>query len=341
MSERYVGKIPKKGYAGIRLGCPQRNMIDQFNRDISYLRVSVTDLCNLRCTYCMPQDGVRKLQHRDILSYEEITEIVSAAGELGFKKIRVTGGEPLVRPGVAGLCRQISNIPEIEELCVTTNGILLEEYAQPLKDAGVRRVNISIDSLDPEKYKKITRGGDLQLVQKGIDAAQAQGMAVKLNTVLIGGFNEDEIEKLAALTLTRDIDVRFIELMPMSLEYGFDKSAFLSGEAVLERLPQLEPLDSGPDVARLYRLPKGMGRVGIISPISQHFCGQCNRLRLTAEGRLKPCLHSNQEINVRGLHEEALREAICEAVRSKPKMHGELSAQIGSEAGRAMNTIGG
>lgn len=316
-------------------------MIDLYNREITYLRISVTDRCNLRCKYCMPEEGVRKLLHEDILTYEEITEITEAAAQLGISKVRITGGEPLLRPGVTNLCRRVAALPGIGEICVTTNGVLLEELAAELHDAGVHRVNISLDTLDAKKYKEITRLGDIESVFRGISAARKAGMRVKINTVLIGGFNDNEITLFADMTKENEIDVRFIELMPMETCRSFDRSAYLSGDKVLQALPQLVPDAEDNGLARLYRLPGGLGRVGIITPLSRHFCGACNRLRLTAEGKLKPCLHSKEEIGVRGLHGDELKKAIKRAVFLKPKMHGVLSPEHASEAGREMHTIGG
>ncbi len=314
-------------------------MKDQFDREITYLRISITDLCNLRCRYCMP-DGVCRKRHEDILSFEEIEEIASAAARLGVRKLRVTGGEPLVRRGCVDLCRMLAAIDGIEELDLTTNGTLLPRYAKDLKAAGVTRVNVSVDSLDPEKYAAITGGGVLQEALEGIRAAQEAGLApLKLNVVLIGGFNDDEIPAFVELTRQMPIELRFIELMPMGGHFG--PEAYLPGDAVLQRVPALSPLPDTGGVARLYRLPEGLGRVGLISPLSRHFCASCNRLRLTSEGHLKPCLHSAQEINVRGLHGEELMETLRNAIHAKPRMHGVLDAEHRSEAGRTMNTIGG
>ena len=314
-------------------------MKDQFDREITYLRVSVTDLCNLRCRYCMP-DGVCRKRHEEILSFEEITEIVEAAAKLGISKIRITGGEPLVRRGCVDLCRMIAGVEGIREIDLTTNGTLLPRYAEDLKAAGVTRVNISVDSLVPEKYREITGGGRLEDALAGIDAAFRAGLTpVKLNTVLIGGFNDDEIEDFVELTRDTPLELRFIELMPMGGHFG--RSAYLPGDTVLERVPALSPLPEGGGVARLYRLPDGRGRVGLISPLSRHFCASCNRLRLTSEGSLKPCLHSDQEIPVRGRHGEELLDTLRRAIFDKPRMHGTLDADHLSGAGRTMNTIGG
>ena len=314
-------------------------MKDQFEREISYLRISITDLCNLRCRYCMP-DGVCQKEHRDILSFEEIQEITSAAAELGIHKVRITGGEPLVRRGCVELCRMISGIPGIREVDLTTNGILLPRYARDLKEAGVNRVNISLDTMDPEKYAYITGGGSLKDAMDGIQAAFDAGLTpVKVNTVLIGGFNDAEIPAFVEMTRETPVELRFIELMPMGGEFG--KEAYLPGQIVIDRVPELKPLPENGGVARLYRLPGGAGRVGLISPLSRHFCGTCNRLRLTSEGNLKPCLHSGQEISVRSKHGEALKDTLRQAIFHKPQMHGILDADHPSEAGRTMNTIGG
>lgn len=314
-------------------------MRDQFDREITYLRVSITDLCNLRCRYCMP-DGICQKQHEDILSFEEITEIVSAAAELGVRKVRVTGGEPLVRKGCVDLVRMIAAIPGVEEVDMTTNGVLLSRDAAALKAAGLNRVNISLDSLNPEKYAHITGGGILQDALAGIEAAFDAGLTpVKINTVLIGGFNDDEIPAFVELTRGYPVELRFIELMPMGGQFG--KDAYVPGSRVLEAVPALLPIPHDGGVAQLYRLPEGKGRVGLISPLSRHFCSTCNRLRLTSEGNLKPCLHSNQEILVRGKHEQELLDTLKDAILNKPQMHGTLDAEHHSEAGRAMHTIGG
>ena len=286
--------------------------------------------------------GVCKLDHFDVLRYEEITEIVSAAAELGITKVRITGGEPLVRPGVTGLCARIAALPGIREVSLTTNGILLDQYADELKAAGVRRVNVSLDTLDPDKYRSITGGGDLDMVLAGLRAAEKAGLSpLKLNAVLIGGFNDDEIEDFVALTRDRDVQLRFIELMPLGPGADFGPEAYLPGDTVLERVPELRPVADDGGVARLYQLPGGKGKVGLIAPVNRHFCATCNRLRLTSEGHLKPCLHSSREIPLRGLHGAELKEAVREAIRQKPSAHGDLTAGHPSEAGRSMNTIGG
>lgn len=317
-------------------------MIDGFSRSITYLRVSVTDLCNLRCRYCMPACGVAKRGHDDILSFEEIWEIVSAAAKLGVRKVRITGGEPLVRPGLPELCRRISKISGIEELAVTTNGLLLAEQAEALKEAGVSRVNISLDTLNPEKFSRMTRGGDLNQVLRGIKAAHRVGFApLKINTVLVGGFNDDEIPELVELTRKYPIEVRFIELMPLGPGADFPKESFLPCSVVPERVPELRPLERSSGVARLYALPGAKGSVGLISPISHDFCAQCDRIRLTSDGKLKPCLHSDKEIYLRGLHGTLLEQSLVDAIRAKPQSHQELVPGHVSAGGRPMNRIGG
>lgn len=318
-------------------------MQDQFGREITYLRISLTDLCNLRCVYCMPAEGVEKKSHHDVLRLEEVAEIAAAAVELGIRKIRLTGGEPLVRRGIVELVSQLSALPGLSELTMTTNGILLPRFAGELKAAGLHRVNISLDTLNPEKYAQITRGGKLEDALEGIAAAEAAELTpVKLNAVLIGGFNDGEIPELVELTRNRDIEMRFIELMPIGETELFGENAYLPIDTVLERVPELTPLPAKPgSVAKLYALPDAKGQVGLISPVSCSFCGECNRVRLTADGCLKPCLHDGREYPLRGLHGEALRWALAEAIGRKPEEHGVLSQSERSGAGRNMNEIGG
>ena len=316
-------------------------MTDRFGRNISYLRISVTELCNLRCRYCMPEEGVCKKRHEEMLREDEMIQAVEAAASLGITKLRITGGEPLVKKNIVSICRRAAAVEGIRQVCLTTNGILLPALAVPLKEAGVKRLNISLDTLDAEKYAYITRTGSLSQAVEGIRAAMDAGFEkVKLNTVLIGGFNEEEIVPLAELTLRYPIDLRFIEMMPM-VEGGFGPEAFLPNTRVLEVLPQLEeqPADGG--VARLYRLPGALGRVGLISPVNAHFCAACNRIRLTADGKLKPCLHSAEEYSIKGLDREGMRSVMERAIYNKPAWHGELNAQNPSHAGRNMNQIGG
>ncbi|MDO4815542.1 MAG: GTP 3',8-cyclase MoaA [Bacillota bacterium] len=318
-------------------------MTDGYGRKIEYLRMSVTDACNLNCSYCMPEEGSFRCNCNNNLTVDEFAEIVTAAAELGIKKLRITGGEPLVRRDIVELVRRMSEIKGIEDISMTTNATLLAPAARDLYEAGIRRINISLDTTDTEKYARITRGGRLTDAIEGIRAALAAGMnPVKLNAVLMGGINDDEIEDLARLTVDYPVELRFIELMPIGNTRALSKDAYVPSSLVLERLPELEKIDSEKhSVAKLYRLPGAKGKIGLISPLSNHFCGECNRLRLTADGCLKPCLHSADEISVRGLHGAELKEKILFAVNKKPRMHGELSTTSPSESKRSMNRIGG
>ena len=317
-------------------------MLDAYGRKITYLRLSVTELCNLRCRYCMPEDGVCKKRHEEMLTEEEMLCAVKAAASLGVTKLRITGGEPLVKRNILSICRRTAAVEGIGEVCLTTNGLLLPQLAQPLREAGVRRVNLSLDTLDEKKYTYITRRGSLRQALDGLEAALDAGFErVKINTVLIGGFNDDEIPALARLTQQYPVDVRFIELMPMYDSGDFGPRAYLPGSVVTELLPELKPQPDGDGVAKLYRLPGALGNVGIISPISAHFCGACNRIRLTADGKLKPCLHSTLEYSVKGLDFAGMQALLRQVILEKPRWHGELSVDHRSQAGRNMNEIGG
>lgn len=314
-------------------------MNDPLGRSITYLRLSVTELCNLRCRYCMPEEGVCKKSHFDMLTEEEMVRAVAVAASLGISKVRITGGEPLIKKNIRSICRNTAAVPGIREVCLTTNGTLLPPLAADLRADGVRRVNLSLDTLDPDKYARITRRGSLSEALAGLEAALAAGFdRVKINAVLIGGFNDDEIPALANLTRQYPVDVRFIELMPMTP--GFGPEAFVPSGLVLERLPEAQPVcDDG--VARLYRLPGALGRIGLIQPVSAHFCGSCNRLRLTADGKLKPCLHSALEFSIKGLDDAGMERQFRAAIAAKPAWHGDLDAAHPSHAGRQMNEIGG
>lgn len=313
-------------------------MRDQFGRSITYLRLSITDRCNYRCRYCMPPEGVAHKSHGDICSLEELRDMAAAAVSCGVRKIRVTGGEPLVRRGVVDLCRMLRALPGVEELCITTNGALLETLAQPLRQAGVDRLNISLDTLRPDRFRAITRLGELAEVQRGIRAAEAAGFSrLKLNCVLMGGVNDDEVADFAALTRDRPWQVRFIELMPMGPCAGWERDCFVPVTRVLERCPELRP-ERSEGVASCWRLPGAAGTVGLITPMSHAFCGGCDRIRITADGRLKPCLHSDEEISLRGLKGTDLTEAVQQGISRKPMGH---HLQTGSDTGRDMNEIGG
>ena len=315
-------------------------MIDNFGRNIDYLRISVTDLCNFRCVYCMPEEGVQKLRHEEILSVEEIEEIAAAAAGLGVRKIRLTGGEPLVRKGIMDIVNRVARIPGIGEVTLTTNGSLLEANAKALKEAGLTRVNISVDAFDPDTYRDVTRGGEISDVLAGIEAAIDAGLTpIKLNAVLMGGVNDSFIRPLIAMTENADFRVRFIEIMPIGECAGWNRERFLSIEKVLEAEPTLAFFGTD-GVSKLYRKPGSKGSVGLISPISNHFCPTCNKVRVTADGKLKPCLHSAEEIGLRGLHGEELAETIRAAILAKPLQH-ELAREKQSRSRRGMSAIGG
>ena len=312
-------------------------MRDRHARTITYLRLSVTDLCSFRCRYCMPAEGVPKRDHRDICSVEELVEIARAAADCGVRKVRLTGGEPLVRRGILDICRGIAAIPGVEELCLTTNGAALPQLAGPLKEAGVDRLNVSLDTLRPDRFAYITRVGRLGDTLRGLEAAAEAGFTgTKLNVVLMKDFNDGEIPDFVNLARRYPLEIRFIELMPIG-QGG--TAQFLPAQAVLDACPDLRPAESS-GVARRYRPPDGPGLVGLIEPMSHRFCARCDRIRVTADGKLKPCLHSDQELPLRGLHGEALRQAIAAGIAAKPERH-HMNETGHSEAGRSMHQIGG
>ncbi len=318
-------------------------MIDSYGRNINYLRISITDLCNLRCKYCMPEKGIEKIPHNEILRLEEIEELARIFVSLGVNKIRITGGEPLIRKGILNLIENIGKIEGLKDFAMTTNGIFLKKYAKDLKNAGLNRVNISLDTLNEEKYRDITKGGDIKEVLKGIEEAKKVGLTpIKLNVVLIGGLNEDEIEDFVDLTKNENIDVRFIELMPIGQAKDWSLDKFISNKIVLEKVKELKEITkediSSP--AKYYKLPNSKGKVGLINPISCKFCDNCNRIRLTADGKIKTCLHSNEEIDLRTplRKGEDLRKIITDVVINKPKEH---NLENGEYIERNMTTIGG
>jgi cyclic pyranopterin phosphate synthase len=325
--------------------------LDNFNRPISYLRISITDRCNLRCVYCMPPEGVSWRLHHEILRYEEIKLIVRAAASLGISKVRLTGGEPLVRLGFVEFVRMLARIPGIDDLAMTTNGTLLAQYAAELAQAGLKRVNVSLDTLQHERFRQITRRGDLATVFEGIYAAREAGLVpLKLNTVVVRGLNDDEVVDFARLTLEGDWHVRFIEWMPLGTNTAWASDGYVSVGEVRRRIedalgklvPAKVRVGNGP--ARYYRLSGAVGTIGFISPISEHFCYQCNRLRLTADGRLRPCLLSDYEIDLRtplrqGADLAEIRELLIRSIRAKPDRH-HLDESV-SPRERAMSEIGG
>jgi cyclic pyranopterin phosphate synthase len=324
-------------------------LIDAYGRKITYLRLSVTDRCNLRCLYCMPARGIAKLEHRDILRYEELLFLAETAVGMGIEKIRVTGGEPLVRRGIIGFLRDLSAIPGLRQLVLTTNGVLLQEMAADLKTAGVARLNISLDSLRPDTFARITQCGDLGRVLEGIRIAENLGFPVKLNMVVMRGINDGEIVDFARLTLTRPFSVRFIEYMPTLRDEGWE-SRVLPGDEILARIGRehtLLPLPREDDLSgpsRNYRINGAAGTIGIITPVSRHFCRECNRIRVTSTGRVRTCLFDAGEHDLRPLLQEGNRAALEEALRvivsTKPEKHPRFS---GDDTGNAfdMSKVGG
>ena len=320
-------------------------MRDQFQREITYLRISVTDLCNLRCRYCMPEEGVCKLRHEDVLSYEEITEIAAAAAELGVTKLRVTGGEPLVRPGVAGLCASLSALPGIREVVMTTNGVLLERYAGELARAGVRRVNVSLDTLDETQYHTLTRRAFAPGAVVDTVRAAARVLPVKINAVLLPE-TADQWLPLARLAADPGVDVRFIEQMPIGKG---EADPGLAGDKVLAALrrewPDLAPCyeHRGNGPAHYYKSAGLTGRIGFIDAVSHRFCASCNRLRLTCTGMLRPCLCYDDGTDLRallrsGAGPDKLKNAVEQAIAAKPEGHCFGS---GHGSRQTMNRIGG
>jgi GTP 3',8-cyclase len=309
-------------------------MLDQYKRNINYLRVSVTDRCNLRCTYCMPKEGLSQIGHDDILRYEEIHRIIRIAAGLGITKVRITGGEPLVRRGVAEFVASLRTIPELKDLSLTTNGILLEGCAENLFAAGIRRINVSLDSLDAEKYSRITRGGDIQAVIQGIRKVRETGFSpIKINIVVIKGFNDDEILDFARLTIENPYQIRFIELMPLGHAGIENNGRYLSNTIIKKRIETfgrfapVEGQENGSDgPAQIYHLAGSQGEIGFISPVSNHFCRTCNRLRLTADGHLRACLLSDDETDLKiplrsGCNDETIQKLIRGAISRKPEQH--------------------
>lgn len=327
--------------------------IDPFGRPITYLRISLTDRCNLRCVYCMPHEGLQWQARADQLSAEEIARVVETAAQGGVKRVRLTGGEPLVHPKIVEIVRRIASIKGIEEVSLTTNSMLLERLAQPLADAGLTRVNISLDSLDADKFKRITRGGDLNRVWRGIAAAEHAHLSpLKLNTVIVRGLNADELPALARLTLENNWHVRFIEVMPIGNTQDWGEGFPAPSEryvsvqemrtqlSTLDLQPVTAPMGNGP--ARTFRIPNALGTVGFISPLGEHFCQNCNRLRLTSDGRLRSCLVIPAEVSLRDAVRSGkpLEEFFQQAIAQKPEHHDMLIA-VPAGSQRGMSQIGG
>lgn len=328
-------------------------LLDFHNRRISYLRISITDRCNLRCHYCMPKEGVSQFGQSEILRYEEILRLAALAVQKGITKIRITGGEPLVRKDAVQLIQQLSQLKGVQDLSLTTNAILLEEFASALFQAGLKRVNLSMDSLSPEKYHEITRGGDLSRVWAGVEAARRAGLSpIKINVVAITGFNDGEILEFARLTMQDPFQVRFIEFMPIGVSSEWSPERYLSSREIKRRIESVYPLipvnggvndHGGP--ARLFKFPGARGEIGFISPISDHFCNSCNRLRLTPDGKLKTCLFSEEEMDLKqllrsGCSDEELGRKLDEAISTKPLRHGAIGGLM-KRCHRPMVKIGG
>jgi cyclic pyranopterin phosphate synthase len=312
------------------------------------MRVSVTDRCNLRCVYCMPEEGVRQIVHKEILSYEEIARIIRIASGMGVRKVRITGGEPLARKNIQSLIKDISNIKMIEDLSLTTNGVLLERYADELRGCGLDRINVSLDTLRPERYREITRGGDFDSVMRGIEKARSAGLdPVKINMVPIRGLNDDEICDFAELTRTSPLHVRFIEFMPIGNGSLYDTKRHIPTRDIKKTVEKLGDLaavrlrKNGP--AKYYRLHGAEGVIGFISAMTHHFCRECNRLRLTADGKLRPCLFSETEIDLktpmrRGITDGEIERLLKLSIEVKPEGH-YLLERAGER--RPMSRIGG
>ncbi len=327
--------------------------VDAFGRKITYLRISVTDRCNLRCVYCMPREGLHWQNRADQLTVDEIVRVVETAARGGVNRIRLTGGEPLVHPQIVEIVHRLAIIPGVEEVSLTTNAMLLERLARPLAQAGLRRVNISLDTLDADKFRSITRGGEIGRVWRGVAAAERAGLVpLKLNTVIMRGLNSGELLPLARLTIENEWHVRFIEIMPIGnvQEWGSGFPApdarYVSVQEMRTALAALAlqpvPASGGNGPARTYRIPGGLGTVGLISPLGEHFCESCNRLRLTSDGTLRPCLAMPGEVPLRDALRagEPLDQFFSRAIAQKPAGHEmHVAVQVGSQ--RGMSQIGG
>jgi len=321
------------------------------NRIINYLRLSVTDRCNLRCIYCMPEEGVDFVPHNQILSYEEMLHLVELSVKAGIRKVRLTGGEPLVRKGFIPFLEKLSAIEDLKEISLTTNGVLLKEFASDIKRCGICRINVSLDSLDPQKFVRITGRDFFHRVLDGIEEAERLGFnPIKINVVAMRGINDDEILDFARLTLTNPYHVRFIEFMPIGKNNSWTSDRFISADEILDTIRKLGDLKTlehnsldGP--AKRYKLQGAKGEIGLIGAISNHFCDECNRLRLTAEGHLRGCLFSDKEIDIKtplrqGQGEEDLLELVKLSIAKKPKDHG-LVQRDPKKCVRHMSSIGG
>ena len=321
---------------------------DQWGRSIEYLRISVTDRCNFRCVYCMPKEGLQWLPKAEILTYEEITEVVRQLSPLGLRRLRITGGEPTIRPDLESLVRQLRSIPGIEDIALSTNGAKLPGMARSLRDAGLDRINMSADSLRPERIAAIARRDiGFDPIAAALAAEEAGLSPIKINFVVLRGTNDDEIEDFARLTIDRPWHVRFIELMPVGDMRELTWEHVVPSDEVLERIARIGALspDGGPPrgngPAKYYRLEGAAGTVGVITPMTHTYCGTCNRVRLTADGRLRTCLYGDHEVNLRDpLRDgQALEPLFRQALADKPKEHALLQMKVGGL--RALSQVGG
>ncbi len=326
-------------------------LFDPYQRRINYLRLSVTDRCNLRCRYCMPEEGLVLTPHEEILTYEELLRVVRVFAREGISKVRLTGGEPLVRKGIIDFVLRLSEIEGIRDLSLTTNGLLLKDFAAELKRAGLKRVNISLDTLNREKFSKITRRDGYEKVWQGIEEAMKVSLSpIKINMVAIRGFNDDEIESFALLTLHHPLMVRYIEYMPAGNGEEWREGKIITTSEIKRRLEDMGrlipiPLDPWDGPARRYRLEGSLGEIGLIGPGSDHFCDSCNRLRLTPDGKIRTCLFSDDEVDVKhflrnGGSDEDVRQQLLRALKKKPERH-LLNTHQFKKCQRNMSAIGG
>jgi GTP 3',8-cyclase len=328
-------------------------LIDPFNRAIDYVRLSVTDRCNYKCVYCRPQDSIHEGKQSEFLSYEEMVRLIRLFSELGVKKVRLTGGEPLVRKGIVGFIQELGKLPEITDLSLSTNAHLLKQFALPIHQAGVKRVNISLDTLNPQRFTDITRGGDVVKVIEGIDEAVAVGLGpVKLNMVVMKGFNDHEIEDMLDFTVQRQVELRFIETMPIGSSGIKTMGQHYPAKDILKRvkekfgkelIPVTGSIGAGP--AKYYQVGDSSVRVGVISAVSRHFCASCNRVRLTAKGDLVLCLGQDDTVSLRdvlrnGADDTEVKSTIVDAIALKPEKH-EFSSNANNLQDRDMVALGG
>ena len=326
-------------------------MQDNNKRTINYLRLSVTDRCNLRCVYCMPEEGVTFIPHSEILSYEEMLRIIRLSSQVGIRKVRLTGGEPLVRKDIVGFIKELGKIDKLQEIALTTNGVLLKEFARELRKCGICRINVSMDTLKPERFHKITRMDLFDRVWEGIEEAEAAGFdPIKINVVAMRGLNDDEVIDFARLTYKKPYHIRFIELMPLGETNDEVIERFVPAEEILDQISTLgpiKPIESGPldGPAQRYVLEGAMGEIGVIAALSHHFCDTCNRLRLTSDGRLRGCLFSDQETDIKtplrqDKDDAYLLKLISDTILHKPREHGRDRRNL-RKCVRPMHSIGG